>query len=605
MPVIFFHAGFELFSGGFVGVDIFFVISGYLITSILIEDIENNRFSIISFYERRARRILPALFFIMLVCIPFAWMWMLPVQMKDFSQSFVAVSLFASNILFWRESGYFDAAAEEKPLLHTWSLAVEEQYYVVFPVFLFMAWRFGKHRVFWTIVVFAAISLALSEWAWRHKASANFYLAPTRAWELLAGSIAAFIEKKYGVRSNNLAALLGAAAIIYAIFAYSDTTPFPSIYALIPVLGTVLVILFGDKHTVVAKFLSNKLFVGIGLISYSAYLWHQPLFAFARIKLQEQPTEALMVWLIGCSLLCAIGTWHYIEQPFRNKNAVSSNKILFLTAALLSFMLISGVAGHLSNGFEFRFNEKQLTLLNWENYAIERPYREGDCFLRPEQRFTEFNAACTSGSNDTLIWGDSHAAALASGWMDNEAIDQLTASGCPPILGAHFYSRPHCRLINDSIAKKLEFSSYRRVILHANWSYYGQTVEGLAETLDLLQRYGVEEVVIIGGVPQFHPSLPKKMFRAGLYLNGVTDIAVSQNTIAQADALVRSLAKGRNVRFLQPLDLLCKNDSCRAAIETDGVFVPVTWDYGHLTQQGAVFISHHLLGELQKEPLGQ
>jgi len=174
VPVILFHAGFELFSGGFVGVDVFFVISGYLITTILIEDIENKRFSIVNFYERRARRILPALFLVMLVCIPFAWMWMIPSQMKDFSQSLVAVSLFASNILFWRESGYFDATAEEKPLLHTWSLAVEEQYYVLFPIFLILAWRFGKNRVFWMIVVMAAISLLLSEWGWRNKATANF-----------------------------------------------------------------------------------------------------------------------------------------------------------------------------------------------------------------------------------------------------------------------------------------------------------------------------------------------------------------------------------------------------------------------------------------------
>ena len=242
VPVILFHAGFELFSGGFVGVDVFFVISGYLITTILIEDLENKRFSLVSFYERRARRILPALFFVMFVCIPFAWMWMLPIQMKDFSQSLVAVSLFASNVLFWRKSGYFDAAAEEKPLLHTWSLAVEEQYYVLFPIFLILAWRFGKNRVFWMIVVMAAISLLLSEWGWRNKATANFYLAPTRAWELFAGSIAAFIVQKNGVQKNNFLALLGLAAIIFSIFAYDESTPFPSVYALVPVLGVVLLV---------------------------------------------------------------------------------------------------------------------------------------------------------------------------------------------------------------------------------------------------------------------------------------------------------------------------------------------------------------------------
>ena len=186
VPVILFHAGFELFSGGFVGVDIFFVISGYLITSLLIEDIEKDRFSILSFYERRARRILPALFLVMLVCIPLAWTWMLPSQMQEFSHSLIAVCLFVSNILFWRETGYFGAAAEEKPLLHTWSLAVEEQYYVFFPLFLFFFWRFGKSNVFWLVVILTACSLALSEWAWRNAAMANFYLAPTRAWEALS-----------------------------------------------------------------------------------------------------------------------------------------------------------------------------------------------------------------------------------------------------------------------------------------------------------------------------------------------------------------------------------------------------------------------------------
>ena len=263
VPVILFHAGFELFSGGFVGVDVFFVISGYLITTILIEDIENNRFSLVKFYERRARRILPALFFVMLICVPFAWMWMLPHQLKDFSQSFVAVIFFASNILFWRESGYFAAAAEEKPLLHTWSLAVEEQYYLLFPILLFLAWRFGKNRVFLMIVVLAAISLAIGEWGWRNAATANFYLAPTRAWELFAGSIAAFVVQKRGVQSNNTMSTLGLSAVVFAIFAYDESTPFPSIYALVPVIGVVFLILFAGKETFAARFLSTKAMEGL------------------------------------------------------------------------------------------------------------------------------------------------------------------------------------------------------------------------------------------------------------------------------------------------------------------------------------------------------
>ena len=266
IPVIFFHAGFELFSGGFFGVDIFFVISGYLITTILIEDIENNRFSIANFYERRARRILPALFFMMIVCIPFAWMWMSPSQMEALSKSLIAVVLFASNILFWRQSGYFNIAAEEIPLLHTWSLAVEEQYYILFPIFLFLAWRFGKNRVFFMIVVFAAISLALSEWGWRYDKSINFYFGPSRAWEICAGSITAFVIQNRKIKASNLLSLIGLAAIIFTIFAYDKSVPTPSLYALVPVVGAVLIILFADKETFTARLLSTKLFVGVGLI---------------------------------------------------------------------------------------------------------------------------------------------------------------------------------------------------------------------------------------------------------------------------------------------------------------------------------------------------
>jgi len=367
LPVILFHAGFELFSGGFVGVDVFFVISGYLITSLLVEDIENKRFSILHFYERRARRILPALFLVMLVCIPFAWMWMLPDQMKNFSQSLVAVSLFASNILFWKESGYFEADAIEKPLLHTWSLAVEEQYYVLFPIFLILAWRFGKNRVFWMIVVMAAISLLLSEWGWRNKATANFYLAPTRAWELFAGSIAAFIVQKQGVQKNNLLALVGFVAIIFSIFIYDETTPFPSVYALVPVIGVVLLVLYADEETLTAKLLSTKGLVGIGLISYSAYLWHQPLFAFARVRLVDNPSPLLMATLSITSIALAFLSWRFVESPFRKKNKIGKKSIFILSTFGILSALSIGVIGHLQNGFEKRLDYTAIDLVGMES----------------------------------------------------------------------------------------------------------------------------------------------------------------------------------------------------------------------------------------------
>ena len=195
LPVILFHAGFELFGGGFIGVDVFFVISGYLITTIIISEMGEGKFSIVNFYERRARRILPALFFVMAVCIPFAWMWLSPFDLRNFGQSLVAVSTFSSNILFWLESGYFDTASELKPLLHTWSLAVEEQYYIIFPLFLIATWQFGHIWILALLSLIFLVSLGIAQWSAVNAPSAAFYLLPARGWELLIGVFAAFYLK--------------------------------------------------------------------------------------------------------------------------------------------------------------------------------------------------------------------------------------------------------------------------------------------------------------------------------------------------------------------------------------------------------------------------
>ena len=274
--------------------------------------------------------------------------------MKDFSQSLVAVCLFASNVLFWKESGYFDSAAEEKPLLHTWSLAVEEQYYVIFPLFLVLVWRFGKSNVFRMIIVLAVISLLLSEWGWRNQATANFYLAHTRAWELLAGSIAAFVAQKRGVQNNDLMALLGLAAITFSIFFYNQSTPFPSVFALVPVVGTVLLVLYADSATFVAKLLSAKPIVGIGLMSYSAYLWHQPLFAFAKVKSVDEPPVLLMLFLSAVSLLLAFVSWRYVEAPFRRKAQISRAQIFRYSLLELILFAGFGLQGHRTEGFRDR-----------------------------------------------------------------------------------------------------------------------------------------------------------------------------------------------------------------------------------------------------------
>jgi len=402
VPVILFHAGFELFRGGYVGVDVFFVISGYLITTILIEDIQNERFSIIHFYERRARRILPALFLVMFVCIPFAWIWMLPTQIRNLSQSYVAVVGFASNILFWLKQGYFDTAAEEKPFIHTWSLAVEEQFYVIFPISLLLAWRFGKNRAFLMIVVVAVMSFIMSEVGRHHDVGANFYLAPTRAWELLAGSVAAFIVQERGVRANNAMSFLGLSAIIFSIITYDESTPFPSVYTLAPVMGVVLLVLYADSKTFASKLLSTKAFVGIGLVSYSAYLWHQPIFAFARIRSLDAPSDTLMLFLIGLSLLLAYLSWRFVEQPFRDKRNLS-RKTVFIGAIVISMGFgLTGLYGHLTIKFE-----------QFSNFQDKSP-----CVKSGGAKIHELNSLaekCFSPDNEKqfVLIGDSHAESVS------------------------------------------------------------------------------------------------------------------------------------------------------------------------------------------------
>jgi peptidoglycan/LPS O-acetylase OafA/YrhL len=427
LPVILFHAGFETFSGGFVGVDVFFVISGYLITTIILAELEQGKFSIVNFYERRARRILPALFLVMLVCIPFAWLYLPSSEYKDFSQSLVAVSVFASNILFWRESGYFDTAAELKPLLHTWSLAVEEQYYVLFPLFLMLFWKLGKRWILVMLGLVFVTSLAVAQWAAYAKPAAAFYLLPTRGWELLIGAFAAFYlskanRKDFGKGLSEAAGWLGVALILYAVFAFSKATPFPGFYALVPTIGTVLIILFATQQTTVGKFVGNKAFVGVGLISYSAYLWHQPLFAFGKHS-GLASIQSSILWLSFVTLFLALLSWKFVEAPFRSKSKVSRLKVF--TLAILGSLVFIGIGffGHSKNGFP---SYKTTESVQWSNIT----------------------------SKNFIILGDSHGGHLISGISSatTGSVTNYTSGGCIPFRNVDRYDS---RFVPGECAKKI------------------------------------------------------------------------------------------------------------------------------------------------------
>ena len=368
IPVILFHAGYALFSGGFIGVDIFFVISGFLITNIIINELDAKNFSLVSFYERRARRILPALIMVMLACIPFTFFWFMPGDLKNFSESLISTSLFYSNFLFWKESGYFDVASELKPLLHTWSLALEEQFYILFPILMILLWKSGKNLVYLALIFIFVISFSLSHWGAYNHPTATFYLLPTRGWELLLGVFASFYLHKQTFEPNIYLAeslsIFGISLIIFSLFYFDSNTPFPSAYTLVPTIGTLLIILFGISGTLINKLLANKFLVSIGLISYSLYLIHQPFFAILRYRFQAEVIESYFLPILFLITFLAYVNWKFIETPFRDRSKFSRSAIL--SFSLISMFVISaiGTIGVFSNGFEQRYSKNELKIFN-------------------------------------------------------------------------------------------------------------------------------------------------------------------------------------------------------------------------------------------------
>ncbi|MDC1433236.1 acyltransferase [Burkholderiales bacterium] len=605
VPVVLFHAGFEAFAGGFVGVDVFFVVSGYLITSILIEDIENNRFSLVNFYDRRARRLLPMLFFVMLACIPFAWFWMLPIQMRDFSESLIAVSLFVSNIYFWQESGYFAIAAEETPLLHTWSLAVEEQYYLFFPVFLFALWRFGKNRVFWAIVGLSILSLVLSEWGWRNNPNANFYLALTRAWELLAGSIAAFIVQKRGVYNSNSLSIFGLSSVIFAIFAYDEATPFPSVFTLIPVIGVVLLVLFAGHRTLVAKILGMRVFVGIGLISYSAYLLHQPVFAFARVRLIEVPSAHLMGFLSIASFVLAGISWKVIEQPFRNNYFICKKNMFAGSVLGILFFSVIGYWGYAQDGFKSRFDAQlhgdvghiayhefvDKNYFDCEPQSVLKAALQWSGFLRCKQS--------KEGEADWILLGDSHAEHLFLGLAQARTDINIAFY---ILAGEPYIGNPQYKKIFEAIEtlpkkKKILITMHYVERVDTEISFR----EGFSETISFLQSLG-HEVILLGDIPRYTVNAEHCIF--GRSIEFVTDFCSMSSSEfgGQQDIYEQTLVDlsyEHGVRYETIHEPMCGGDVC-SMVRGDLILYR---DDNHLNIEGSKIIGEYLNHKLTDENL--
>ncbi len=619
LSVIFFHAGFNGFSGGFVGVDVFFVISGYLITRNVLSDIEKNVFTISGFYERRARRILPALFVVMLVSVLCAWLWMSPGDMVFFAKSVFAVLLISSNILFWHESGYFDSAAELKPLLHTWSLAVEEQYYLLFPFVFISLWHCGKRWIFIFLAVFSAASLTLAQLGSGFMPVANFYMLPTRAWEFFIGALVACYQQ--GLQNwqpsramREICGSVGLAAFVFSVFFYDQKTPFPGFYALAPVVGAALILFFATRQTWLGGFLANKFFVGIGLISYSAYLWHQPIFAFARHRGSESPSDLLLIFLVLLSFFIAYFTWKYIETPFRSGSLVSRKRFVELGVMCGVGLLGFSTFAYVNDGFPGSEFDKKIS----------------------DKKLTDV---------DFIVLGDSHGEHLLSGLssITSGRVVDYTSRGCIPFKDVDRYDYRRApgfcaEVINKNLENIIQSDPSAVLVISAMGPVYldgtpfhgkdyarvtGLGVElvtdrsikdrwevyqiGMRATLSELEKLKKLKIVFALDVPEIGIDYGcnkqgKEVYIFGLRLGDLVDgfdvkncfvsrAEYDNRTRRYRELVTEIVADFPNVALFDPVDIFCNERICTGFDSRYGFFYR---DFDHLTDVGSRIFAEKL-----------
>lgn len=614
LPVILFHAGFSAFGGGYVGVDVFFVISGYLITSIIIREHGGGTFTLLSFYERRARRILPALFVVMLACLPMAWWWMRPTELEAFGLSLMGVTAFVSNILFWRESGYFDGAAELKPLLHTWSLGIEEQYYLFFPLLVGLVL---KVRARWLVAAFALVGVAsfvISLWLTSASPSANFFLIPSRAWELMAGSLLALAPP---LRPRNSLSALGLALVLGPVFLYDAATPFPGVAALPPVLGTVLIIAFTDSRSAVGRILTLRPMIWVGLISYSAYLWHQPLFAFARLMSTSHPHWWVYLVLAGLALGLAHLTRQWVELPF-----IGSHPRRFTRVQIFSWGGIGSVS----------FAAVGAALVVEAGFPHRAPAEPARSSIEGCPSIGSGVHACplgVSGSPTVALLGDSHAYAIADD-LDEELSRRglsgvLLHTACHPIPGLYDSREPptparvrDCTAANARMLELANAPNINEVIVAIRWTLrlaendrgfnngeggieadapFRRNLTIRGSRAEAVKRYFAalqpKRVTVLYPIPESGWDPAHVNMVAHARGRPLGDISTSRRRFVERNAeAVAILDSIPGVRRVRPDVLLCDERRCR--VQANGVLYYS--DDDHLSRVGARLLTPALLG---------
>jgi peptidoglycan/LPS O-acetylase OafA/YrhL len=602
LAVVLYHFGARGFSGGYVGVDVFFVVSGYLITGIVLREIQRQEFSLAKFYERRIRRIFPALFVTVAFALIAGAILSTPANFENLGRSSVAVTLFVSNLALWSESGgYFDPAAAHKPLLHTWSLSVEEQFYILYPLLLVIVWRrFGSNMVRW-LACLAAASLALSVFLVWRQPEAAFYWAPTRGWELLLGGLLVCAELPApGPRVRDALAVLGLAAIVASVWLFDSNTPFPGLSAALPTVGTALILYTGSLGTtVVSRVLNIRLLVGVGLISYSLYLLHWPLLVFAQQLAIVDLTTTQKAGLLIFTLVLAAASWNWVELPFRSKQRFTRRQVFAGGASAMTFAGAVGLAVAATGGLPHRFETPAEP--DWTACNFRLP--------------GEAQERCTIGSDGVqptfLVWGDSHAYALRTA-IDESASRQSRAgylafgSGCPAILmeGAarprlkYGPNSPQCRQFNDRMLEYIQaHPELKTIVLVARWFRYGDMGGDMAAFSPALRRMLSRlsamgrTAVIVNQVPEVGYDVAGAYRSALLTRRDLNDIIAptreqyarsNHRVLATFDAFQRE-----GIRVIDMRDRLCDVVKCR--IVDSGH--PLYLDDNHLSDYGSHYVS--------------
>lgn len=592
LAVVGFHAGVPWLTGGFAGVDVFFVISGFLIGGVVAERQARGDFSLGWFWERRVRRIFPSLMVMLAVTTAIAWWLLTPRDLLAYVRSMAAALVSLSNVHFWRTSDYFGGEDLIRPLLHTWSLGVEEQFYVAFPVLMLLLARVAAGRVRLVLGGLAALSLALAAWQTAAHPDAAFYLPLARAWELLAGVLLALWAPKVrpGAPQHALG-LTGLALIVGTCLLVDKATPWPGVAALAPVLGAVLVI--GAGGGIAGRLLALRPMVWIGLLSYSLYLWHWPLLTFQRYLLPGGWPAALAVLLaIGLAAL----SLRFVERPFRNSAFLTRRQVFAAGAGAI--LLLGAVCGLviLGKGVPQRFDQRSLAMAESRLERSRGSYRDGTCFISYRFDARDYRKDLCDAADprrpDWLLVGDSHAAHLWSGLAAaNPDINvmQVTSSGCEITLTRGDAERDVCdRMARLVYGDLLINNRPDGVLLAGRW--WAKDLPRLAGTLDWLRARDIP-VILVGPIPQYSDDLTRLLILSWRFHDPDLPRKRRLDWPRDVDRDLRKLAADKGVTYVSLYDLLCDGDDCVTLVDP---VTPLQWDYGHLTPEGSRFVADRL-----------